>query len=303
VIGQETGVLYQYETSSGIKWKTFGDGKVQPKYKGEIKNGKMDGLGVLTYPYGEKSVVGEWKNGKEWNTKHTKKDGTLLGKYENGVWIIRWGILFWGKRNGEMNFYKEKWEGVESEENNDSAKYEGELKHKEGVKFGYPEGQGTWTWSDGTRFVGEFVGGFANGQGTITSPSGFYYEGEIRFFQKHGLGTLTSPKGSKSVGQWKDDKPHGKLNLNLYNGDSYEGHWKDGKKHGQGTWISPSQNKKYVGEYKKGKRHGQGTWHMPDGGKISGEWREDDFWTLKEYDKYGNFINAWRNGVSVGNKP
>ena len=40
VIGQETGVLYQYETSTGIKWKTFGDGKVQPKYKGEIQNGK-----------------------------------------------------------------------------------------------------------------------------------------------------------------------------------------------------------------------------------------------------------------------
>ena len=59
LFGQETGVLYQYETSTGIQWKPFGDGKVQPKYTGEIKNGKMDGLGVLTYPYGEKSVVGE----------------------------------------------------------------------------------------------------------------------------------------------------------------------------------------------------------------------------------------------------
>ena len=84
VIGEEVGVLYQYETSTGIKWITFGDGKVQPKYKGEIKNGEMDGLGVLTYPYGEKSVVGEWKDGKEWNTKHTKNDGTLIGKYKNG---------------------------------------------------------------------------------------------------------------------------------------------------------------------------------------------------------------------------
>ena len=36
VIGEETGVLYQYETSSGIKWKTFGDGTVQPKYEGKI---------------------------------------------------------------------------------------------------------------------------------------------------------------------------------------------------------------------------------------------------------------------------
>ena len=36
VIGQETGVLYQYETSSGFVWKTFGNEKLQPKYEGEI---------------------------------------------------------------------------------------------------------------------------------------------------------------------------------------------------------------------------------------------------------------------------
>ena len=39
VIGQETGVLYQYETSSGLVWKTFGNEKLQPKYEGEITNG------------------------------------------------------------------------------------------------------------------------------------------------------------------------------------------------------------------------------------------------------------------------
>ena len=84
VIGQETGVLYLYESSSGFVLKSFGDGKVQPKYKGEISNGKPNGFGVLTYPYGEKSVVGVWKNGKEWYTKLTKKDGTLIGKFEDG---------------------------------------------------------------------------------------------------------------------------------------------------------------------------------------------------------------------------
>ena len=61
VIGQETGVLYLYESSSGFVLKSFGDGKVQPKYKGEITNGKPNGFGVLTYPYNKKSVVGEWK--------------------------------------------------------------------------------------------------------------------------------------------------------------------------------------------------------------------------------------------------
>ena len=54
VIGEETGVLYQYETSSGIQWKTFGDAKVQPMYKGEIKNGIPNGQGVYTYPDGRK---------------------------------------------------------------------------------------------------------------------------------------------------------------------------------------------------------------------------------------------------------
>ena len=54
----------------------------------------MDGLEVLTNPYDGKSIVGEWKNGKERNTKHTKKDGTLLGKFENGEWIVSWGVLY-----------------------------------------------------------------------------------------------------------------------------------------------------------------------------------------------------------------
>ena len=150
LFGEEPVVLYQYETSTGIKWETFGDDKIQPKYKGKIKNGKMDGLGFITYPYGEKSVVGEWKNGKEWNTKHTKKDGTLIGKYENGEWILKWGVSYFGKRNGELGFYTEKWEGLESEDNKDLLKYEGE------IKKGVPNGKGTSTFPDGGKYVGEY---------------------------------------------------------------------------------------------------------------------------------------------------
>ena len=28
----------------------------------------LHGLGVITFPYDGKSVAGEWKEGKEWNT-------------------------------------------------------------------------------------------------------------------------------------------------------------------------------------------------------------------------------------------
>ena len=88
--GQETGVLYQYETSSGIQWKTFGDGKVQPKYKGEIKNGKPNGQGINTYPDGRK-YIGQWKDGKingrgtytspfRWKYVGEFKDGNFHGQ-------------------------------------------------------------------------------------------------------------------------------------------------------------------------------------------------------------------------------
>ena len=89
----------------------------------------MDGLGVLIYPYGEKSVVGEWKDGKECNTKHTKKDGTLIGKYENGKWIVSWGVLYFGIRNGKYGWYED---GDEKKD----IKYVGE------IKDGFPNGQG-----------------------------------------------------------------------------------------------------------------------------------------------------------------
>jgi len=142
VIGQETGVLYQYETSSGFVLKSFGDGKVQPKYKGEITNGKPNGFGVLIYPYVEKSVVGEWKNGKEWNTKHTKKDGTLLGRFENGEWELMWGFL-------KVRYLKKKKEYLWYEVSEDEPfKYIGEIEN------GKPHGYGTLITSIGFKTVG-----------------------------------------------------------------------------------------------------------------------------------------------------
>ena len=82
---QETGVLFQYKISSGFVWKTFGKGKVQPKYEGEVSAGIPEGFGILSYPFTDgKSVVGEWKDGKEWNTEHFSKEGIVLGIWENG---------------------------------------------------------------------------------------------------------------------------------------------------------------------------------------------------------------------------
>ena len=239
LFGQETGVLYQYETSSGLVWKTFGDGKVQPKYKGEIKNGKMNGLGVLTYPYDEKNIVGEWKNGKEWNTKHQNKDGKIIGKFEDGEWILKWGVLYFGFRNGKVGHYTEKWEGFENEDNRDFSKYEGEIKN------GFPNGQGILTFPDGERYVGEYKDGERNGQGTYTWNDGGKYVGEYKDGLKNGQGTYT-----------------------FLNGDKYEGEWKEGEQDdGTHTW---SDGYKYVGSWKGGQMwNGRG---YDKNGNIKRKW-------------------------------
>ena len=104
---QENGVLYLYESSSGYLFKSVGDDKNQPIYQGEITNGKPNGFGLLSYPYSENSVVGKWKNGEEWNTKHTKKDGIIIMKFENGESVESIVVLYHGWRNAKVGFYKE----------------------------------------------------------------------------------------------------------------------------------------------------------------------------------------------------
>ena len=73
---KETGVLFLWDTSNGQVWKTFGDKNTHPKYEGEIKKGKPDGLGILYngwywyrgkfifYPDENAKTFGEWKEGK-----------------------------------------------------------------------------------------------------------------------------------------------------------------------------------------------------------------------------------------------
>ena len=76
---QETSVLYQYETSTGLVWKTFGNGKVQPKYEGEITYVEPNGQGTYTYLDGRKYIV-EWKNVYE--------HGEWTFTFSNGVkWV------------------------------------------------------------------------------------------------------------------------------------------------------------------------------------------------------------------------
>ena len=52
-------------------------------YEGSYKNGKQDGHGTLTARFGN-IFVGEFMNGKLWNTTEYDKNGNIHSKTING---------------------------------------------------------------------------------------------------------------------------------------------------------------------------------------------------------------------------
>ena len=68
---------------------------------------------------------------------------------------------------------------------------------------------GTYTFSSGEKYVGEFRDDKTNGQGVRTYPNGNKYVGEEKDGKKDGQGTLTFANGEKYVGEFKDDKRNG----------------------------------------------------------------------------------------------
>ena len=58
--------LYGWGNTLPYVWKGVGDKETQPKYQGQVKDGKLNGLGVLISTSGWK-YFGSWKNGEIWN--------------------------------------------------------------------------------------------------------------------------------------------------------------------------------------------------------------------------------------------
>ena len=67
-----------------------------------------------------------------------------------------------------------------------------------------PNGQGTLTWSNGKKYLGEWKNGEMSGQGTKTWTNGDMYEGDFKDGRYHGQGTYTWSDGRKYVGEFND---------------------------------------------------------------------------------------------------
>ena len=106
LFGQQTIILFPWETTSGNVWKDFGDSRFQPEYKGETLNGKPNGVGILyngnpnwsrndgSFFYSQRCMyIGEWKNGKwEGQGSYIHFDGAKrVGIFKQGKdWDTTW---------------------------------------------------------------------------------------------------------------------------------------------------------------------------------------------------------------------
>jgi hypothetical protein len=62
-----------------------------------------------------------------------------------------------------------------------------------------------FTFSNGSKYVGEFKDDNQDGQGTMTYSNGNKYVGEWKNNKQDGQGTMTYPDGTSKTGIWKDE--------------------------------------------------------------------------------------------------
>ena len=85
------------------------------------------------------------------------------------------------------------------------SKYVGEFKD------GKPSGKGVGTWPNGDRYVGDHKHGKFDGQGTLTSSKGDRYVGEFKDGNRSGQGTYFREDGRIALGEWIEGKPSGRF--------------------------------------------------------------------------------------------
>ena len=124
---------------------------------------------------------------------------------------------------------------------------------------------------------------------------------EVLFLREEygeGRGKFTYPNGEKYVGEWKNGKFHGHGTLTLPDELKIVGKYKDGEPNGQ-VEVSRSDGAKYVGEMNNRQYNGQGEFTMPDGEKFVGEFKDNEPWNGTAYDKDGNILKEFVNGVKL----
>ena len=131
----------------------------------------------------------------------------------------------------------------------------------------------------GAVYEGKWLGGFRHGQGSITWSDGTKYIGEWNYGQPCKKGKISYTTGDYYEGGWANNKRCGSgTSLNI-GGSIYYGKWLDGLQHGYGheSWKNSNSNEggEYKGYYRLGMKDGEGIYSWKDGSIYEGNWRQN----------------------------
>ncbi|KAG2385642.1 hypothetical protein C9374_003457 [Naegleria lovaniensis] len=135
-----------------------------------------------------------------------------------------------------------------------------------------PHGQGTFFYSNGNTYSGQFVKGKKHGEGYLEFKDGSSYKGDFLDDLRCGYGVYQC-KGYHYSGSWEFDKKKGHGVIVYSNGESYEGSFENNLPHGSGKYLFKDKSL-YEGEFENGYPHGNGTLFYSD--RISmynGQWK------------------------------
>lgn len=166
------------------------------------------------------------------------------------------------------------------------------------VVNGIPNGSGTLTLADGTRYKGGFSDGKLIGKGVYDFPDGSHYEGDVLNGLRHGSGTFVFAGGvARYEGEWKFGKRsgegvlyYGPLNNERMSASYYRGRWSDDARNGIGLLRYKSGNF-YAGSWHNDKKEGLGRFVWTDlGEEYCGEWSLDQ--------PHGEGVHTWYSALA-----
>jgi len=242
------------------------------KYKGSVKEGKLNGKGIFYFPNGKKLYEGDFSDGKA--------HGKGIEFYQSGEKSYE-GDYSQGKRHGQgIVFF-----------NNNKKQYEGELsenkRHGKGVHYyhdkeGYKEYEGDW-------FQDKY-----HGKGMFYEKNGKKsYEGDFSDGKPHGKGIeFDQHTGEKSYeGEYSQGKRHAH-GIEYYHDKEgykkYEGDWFQDYYHGKGIIYFKNNTKQYEGYWSKNKWHGRGIEYY--GKHNNNKKKKEGLWSQGKF-KSGTFID------------
>ena len=137
------------------------------------------------------------------------------------------------------------------------------------------DGQGTYTYTKGETFEGQWKGGRRHGPGMLAMTTGHKHEGGWKEDKMQGEGREVFAKGEVYTGDYSKGRMHGQGVLDYGStGSLFEGQWQDGRKHGKGR-ILYANGDVFEGTWANGRREGRGTTTYAKGGRVyASDWVE-----------------------------